>query len=317
MAWKFKQEYVKDGDVVEPSEWRINVNESLSEINGFLDSDNIAEGAVENRHVRRGAFTEVFSSEVPSNRSFIFRHTQSGWQRTALSHFTQDRHQYGFVRPSEFRLAGLMLTAENADERMEGTAYPIDLKQNAQLPNVKFTPDSDGLLICEFNGWVQWNRYDTSDTYVNDDGTIDFTDYDFSHQYAFFAPQSSYFKQFGSMVLCSQWRITVNGQSVAESGPLGNEYAAHPIYLCGVTPILKNVETIVQLECQFIWYSLGRDKSIQASSFAPPFLQPYSETAEPAPVGPGAKKYHDSKTHTYRKDCSLQNPFLTCILRKR
>ena len=62
MAWKFVQEYAQDGDIVEPSEWRINMNEMFSEINGFLDSDNIGRNSVGNSQIKRDAFTQVHSN---------------------------------------------------------------------------------------------------------------------------------------------------------------------------------------------------------------------------------------------------------------
>tara|TARA_R100001594_G_scaffold76707_2_gene111365 strand:- start:2 stop:925 length:924 start_codon:yes stop_codon:yes gene_type:complete len=307
MAWKFKQEYVKDGDVVEPSEWRINVNESLSEINGFLDSDNLAEGSIEADMIKRNTFTDVFSSNVNPNMSFLFVHDKSGWQRTATKHQSKDFN------------SSAMMTTPSEDYGFTVKTV-VGYEEEAQLPNVTFTPDTDGLLICEFNGWVHWHRYNLHPDYLSESGfEHDRTIYDWLHEYPFFADQKKYFKHYSSYVLCSQWRLTVNGQVVAESGQLGSEYKAHPIYLCGVAPILKNTETVVQLEAQFIWYSNGTDGSVQASSYAPAFIKPYKTyTEEPYP-GEGFKRVTSEhyKLHTYRKDCSLQNPFLTAIFRKR
>tara|TARA_R100000030_G_scaffold100098_1_gene92420 strand:- start:4680 stop:5615 length:936 start_codon:yes stop_codon:yes gene_type:complete len=311
MAWKYKQEYVKDGDVIEPSEWRINVNETLSEINGYLDSDNIAEASIDASLIGRKTFTDVFSSSVSPNDSFIFNHEQSGWQRTTLKHRSLDYNSLTMqVHPSEVK--GSVIGGAGS------TLY--EAVQDAQLPNITFTPDSDGLLICEFNGWVKWSRYNTHPDFVRDETAYDTTRFDNLHEYSFFADQKKYFKHYSSYVLCSQWRLTVNGQSIAESGPLGNEYNAHPIYLCGAAPILKNTQTVVQLEAQFIWYSLGKDISIQASSFAPLFVHPYATASEEPDSGGGSShKVTDSdyNTQTYRNDCSLQNPFLTAIFRKR
>ena len=74
MAWKFKQEYVRDGDVVEPSEWRINVNEGISEINGFLDSDNLGRDQIHRSQIKRGAFTQVYSQDSNAFDCYIFNH---------------------------------------------------------------------------------------------------------------------------------------------------------------------------------------------------------------------------------------------------
>ena len=316
MAWKYKQEHVKDGDVVEPSEWRINVNETLSEVNGYLDSDNIAEGSIGSDLIRRKTFTDVFSSSVNPNRSYIFNHAGSGWQRRTLS-----------WQSEEYKALG---SSQNPGELgpVDGKSYAIgkspiddryDVVENDQLPHITFTPDSDGLLICEFNGFVWWSGYSTHPDFLHNNKHYDRTRLDNLHTYGFFADQKKYFKHYSSYVLCSQWRLVVNGQSVAESGPLGNEYRAHPIYLCGAAPILKNTETQVQLEAQFIWYSRGKDLAIQASSYAPLFIHPYSEAdKEPDPPGYGKKVTDDNyTTQTYRNDCTLQHPYLTAIFRKR
>ena len=74
MAWKFVQEFSQDGDVVEPSEWRINNNEMFSELNGFLDSDNIGRQVINNSMVARNAFTEVIGSDLSPSRSYVFAH---------------------------------------------------------------------------------------------------------------------------------------------------------------------------------------------------------------------------------------------------
>ena len=316
MAWKYKQEHVKDGDVVEPSEWRINVNETLSEVNGYLDSDNIAEGSIGSDLIRRKTFTDVFSSSVNPNRSYIFNHEGSGWQRRTLS-----------WQSEEYKALG---SSQNPGELgpVDGKSYAIgkspiddryDVVENDQLPHITFTPDSDGLLICELNGFVWWSGYSTHPDFLHNNKHYDRTRLDNLHTYGFFADQKKYFKHYSSYVLCSQWRLVVNGQSVAESGPLGNEYRAHPIYLCGAAPILKNTETQVQLEAQFIWYSRGKDLAIQASSYAPLFIHPYSEAdKEPDPPGYGKKVTDDNyTTQTYRNDCTLQHPYLTAIFRKR
>ena len=53
MAWKFRQERVAGGDVVEPSEFRINTNEFVSELNGFLDADNVNRQAIGKNETKR------------------------------------------------------------------------------------------------------------------------------------------------------------------------------------------------------------------------------------------------------------------------
>ena len=90
MAWKYKQEYVADGDVVEPSEWRVNINETVSEINGFLDTDNIKRDAITRPIIKRNTFTRVYSNDVTTNMSYVFNHERAGWVDRAVQVYNTD-----------------------------------------------------------------------------------------------------------------------------------------------------------------------------------------------------------------------------------
>ncbi len=309
MAWKFVQEYAQDGDIVEPSEWRINMNEMFSEINGFLDSDNIGRSSVGNSQIKRNAFTQVHSNDLDPQTSYVFPHEQSGWVSHAATISEADSNTITMhVHPASIdahREASTALTVED---------YLQHLDQNHQrLPSVVFDPDQDGLLICEFSGWVSWMPQSTNNididrragpgdgTYFGKEDPTEQVTLGFGDQvcgYGFFAQQTQNFKHLSSYVLCSLWRIVVNGQVVAETGPLGNDYQSHPIYLCGTTPITKGVETIVQLESQFVWYSHGAEQDLPSSSFNP--TRPEKDNGR-----------------TFRMDCSLNCPTLLVTHRKR
>lgn len=308
MAWKYKQEYVRDGDVVEPSEWRINVNEGFSEINGFLDSDNIGRDQVRMSQVKRGTFTRVYSTDSSAGDCFIFNHTQSGWIKETERTFNQ-----GFFEQKMVPEPAKSPQYINDKETYGETELP-DL-QTRQLPYIQFKPDYDGLLIVEFCGAVHWMfgashpGNDGANSRTNDFRDVDYrvtNDTDIGRSqgvgasYGFFAKQTNQFKQHSSYVLCSVWRLSVNGQAIAESGPIGNEYQSHPLYLCGATPISKNEITTIQLEAKFIWYSLGTDNSISASSFNPTVRTPTGISKIP-----------------FRRDCSLTDTNMVATFRKR
>ena len=289
MAWKFKQELVRDGDVVEPSEFRININEYGSEINGFLDSDNIGRKALSTTDVKRGAFTEIIGMSTNLKNSYIFNHEKSGWQNEATAGI--DR-QVG--SPTVFNEP---ITASD-----EGSAVLFSDPQ--LLPRCDFDADQDGLVICEFSGWVQWLKSSSHPDYIQTStGYVSTQNEYWAPTYSYFAKQNKWFKLSSAYVLCSMWRITVNGQSVAETGPLGNEYDAHPIYLCGSTPVVKSKDNIAQLEARFIWYSPGRDHFIEASGWAP--------------TGVSGTIIGEDDTLTWRRDCSLHSPSMHVIYRKR
>ena len=308
MAWKFRQEYVKDGDVVEPSEWRLNVNEMYSELNGFLDSDNIQREVIGNSKIKRGSFTEVLTN-WNIVRSYVFSHEESGWQTEAKTIYNRDRNNKN-SRP--FPAGKHTYGDKTTDEYLEL------LNNKKRLPYVEFNADQDGLLICEFSGFVTWLPQSTNSQDLarsNHPGEIDylFKDGMSLRTYGYFAKQSAHFKSLSSYVLCSQWRITVNGQSVAETGFLGCEYSSHPIYLVGTTPITKGKETSVQLEAQFVWYSHGKDHTIQASGWNPLPSTKY-----------GGGKHHPMDGYrsnydkfSYRVDCSLNSPVMLVTYRKR
>ena len=225
MAWKYKQEYVRDGDVVEPSDFRINVNEFTSEINGFLDSDNIAKGAINVELCEREAFTAVFSNDINSIESYVFRHDLSGWQKTAQGTINKD--------------AGSSSGVSNPAATDTYTNTTRAQANKKKLPSITFTPDQDGLLICEMSGFVDWLDYSLDES-TNKPSKINNTRY----QYGYFGKQTKKYKLVNSMVLCSMWRLTVNGQSVAETGPIGNDYRAHPF-----NPINKTGDFSFRHDC--------------------------------------------------------------------
>ena len=307
VSWKFKQEYVKDGDVIEPSELRINLNEMYSELNGFLDSDNIGRDQISIDLVKRNSFTEIVSNDIDPTYSYIFNHTRGGWMKSAGGCQTEDLYlPFMWAHPVSIG-AKYGVTDQPSDGQLVNYVENF-VNSEINLPSATFTPNQDGLLICEFSGWVNWMPQSThpnevdrqlNDTLPNKPVSSDaglLPEYRYS-QYGFFAKQNKTFKHLSAYVLCSMWRLTVNGQSVAETGPLGNEYQSHPIYLCGTTPVLKNEETVVQLEAQFVWYSMGSDDYVQASGFNP------------------RSKVLDQKS--YRSDCSLHSPSLIVTYRKR
>jgi len=295
MAWRYKQEYVQDGDVVEPSEWRINVNETMSELNGFLDSDNLGRDSITNSIIKRGTFSKVLNAQDRSTLCWVFDHAESGWIRESKTTVNQDLNE------TKMQLD----PAKSGPYKAQESGSELSVKK---LPHIKFAPEEDGLLIVEFSGNVNWMAsashpdldgfyldvpFSTTDSHDNDDQV--------GQSYGYFARQTKNFKSYSALILCSMWRLTVNGQSVAETGPIGNEYSCHPIYLCGATPILKNTETVVQIEAQFVWYSLGQDNSLSSSSF-----NPTTRT-----------KANGQTNIPFRRDCSLFCNNLIATYRKR
>ena len=293
MAWKFRQERVADGDVVEPSEFRINTNEFVSELNGFLDADNVNRQDIGKGETKRNTFTELIGPDnfdyLGGMNMYIFNHhVATGWQDSALV----------AVDPN-FLVPDVMDTIPDISTATE-TAIEANGRKN--LPRVKFSSDHDGLAIVEFCGSVSWSRWHFNPTFPDQDSrllTSTLYNNKLKHPkiYQAFMKQTKNFKVKGMYILCSQWRLTLNGMSVAESGPLGNEYQSHPIYLCGTAPVLKGRENVAKVEGKFFWYSPGDDISIEASGWAP--------------------LVEGHLNDTYRRDCLLSSVNMLITYRKR
>ena len=259
MAWKLRQELVQDGQVCDPSEFRINVNEYVGELNGMLDMDNIKQASIARNKVVRGAFTEVYSSNITPEAVFYFDTYSmgNGWMRkTQLrdNYETRGKRSSGFDAGYSYETVtssgGTGLTEVHlTDSFIDGVKSPI------QLPHCRFEAKADGLVKAEFSGFVQWMSVREYSGYETEDYEPVNTYYqEPRHDYPYYAAVDRQMSQARAVVMCSQWRLTVDGQSIAESGFLGSEFKAHPISLVGAIPVQKSKEINVQLEARFFWY---------------------------------------------------------------
>jgi len=260
MAWKLRQELVQDGQVCEPSEFRINVNEYVGELNGMLDMDNIKQASIFRPKVRRGAFTEVYSSNITPEAVFYFdtKLMGNGWMRKAQ---LRDNYELRGKRSSDLSAGysyetAMANTGGGAGTEVNLTDSFIDgVKSPIQLPHCRFEAKTDGLVKAEFSGFVQWMSVREYSGYDSSDYSPDaFWFAQPRHDYPYFAAIDRQMSQARAVIMCSQWRLTVDGQSIAESGFLGSEFKAHPISLVGAIPVQKSKEINVQLEARFFWY---------------------------------------------------------------
>tara|TARA_A100001391_G_scaffold81417_1_gene53067 strand:- start:343 stop:1200 length:858 start_codon:yes stop_codon:yes gene_type:complete len=285
MAWKFKQEMVQNGQVIEPSEFRNNVNELIGEFNGMLDSDNIGFSAVDTPMIQRGAFTEVYSSNVDPRAAYHFNYTEgAGWVNSAImrrdgnavSGAEEDFYEY-CVSLQQYGLAD--------DTKLASSDISDYVKIN--LPSCSFHGTSDGLVKAEFSGFIQWLPINYGHDYDNDDYLVAHGTW--RDDYPYKADLQKRLRLAHADILCSQWRIVINGQAVAESGFLGSEHSSHPIYLVGAIPVVKSSEINVQIQGRFVWFSPLTHEIKPASSHGAPI----------------------------RRDCTLCCPVLVSTYRKR
>tara|TARA_R110000824_G_scaffold152177_3_gene323332 strand:+ start:23078 stop:24088 length:1011 start_codon:yes stop_codon:yes gene_type:complete len=336
MTWRKRQEHVMDGDIVEPSEWRINQNEFASEFNGYLDNDNLHNHTLNRRLVKRDTFTKVYVDQKQSLYGYLFNHTQSGW--TSQADFLVKQSGYP---PSEwFGIAGRQneligenwtshtsketftgwKTVENTEDPSKVLFYERGKESSrytTELPHRDFVTDSEAMIIVDFHGTVSWmhgigSMHNENDVFFNhlyrihDSGTYLGEDYPIrtTSGNGFHKPENYYYEYRAARTLCSMWRITVDGMIVAETGLLGSEYQHHPIYLCGAIPVSSGSHR-VQLEAQMVWYSPGLDKTIQSSAEYPAL----SKIDETTP--------DDGYRINLTTDCELRWPNLITQVRSR
>ena len=214
-AWKYPQEWFKDGDIIEPSDWRLNHQEYLGEVNGQLDNDNFYKKLFTVNQFRQGTFNTFYRSSGVGRVYNTFEHTSGGWMHTDDSEIAEE------------------------------------------LPSVVINATEDGLVIVDANINQFWLNYDR-----DDDAT--------PHHvwYSYWRPNGVRSQAKSAYVLCGMYRITCNGLSICETGPIGNEYRSQPIYLCGSIPISAG-QNKVQIEARYVWYSPGRDKYVESSAKNP------------------------------------------------
>ena len=259
MAWKLRQELVQDGQVCDPSEFRINVNEYVGELNGMLDMDNIKQSSIKKNKVVRGAFTEVYSSNMTPEAVFYFDTygMGNGWMRKARA---RDNYEVVGDRTAASPTPGYQFETGmgNAHRHpVEGDLLSFfnDSVNPIQLPHCRFEAKSDGLIKVEFCGFVQWMSVREFSGSDHDDYSPENKGIEQErHDYPYVAATRRQMSQARAVIMCSQWRLTVDGQSIAESGFSGSEFKAHPISLVGAIPVQKSKEINVQLEARFFWY---------------------------------------------------------------
>ena len=150
---------------------------------------------------------------------------------------------------------------------------------------------------------MRWLNFQTT----NPEHAVGTAEYARVTSYGYFHKHSRIFKLKGAYIQCAMFRITVNGLSVAETGPIGNEYDETPVYLCGAIPI-ESGSNKVQLEVQFVWYAPGTDRYIPSAAWNPATYE-----------SPGALALGDANVGLsgVRRDCNLSNIDFVVTQRKR
>lgn len=125
MAWRFPDVLPVDGDVLHVSHWNDNIDVYSSELNGFLDRDNLRKDIIKRSMVRRNAFVKVF--------------------------YNADADTYG-PSPED--------PENDFDIPMRTTAWSsFDGSETIdKMPSVEFSADTDGWVECDFHASYQWRE---------------------------------------------------------------------------------------------------------------------------------------------------------------
>ncbi len=374
MAWKKRKKKYLDGEIVEPSPWRINQNEYASEFNGFLDNDNMKNHSISAKHIKRDTFTRVLANHRFSYYAYIFSHEQGGWSNVAdfLGReayetrwhgigSTPHREQitiesYGLTEipgsgvssvPSLKTDDGLLATvhslhsspdidigygesrtvdypllahrSQSPDEGFNGEQYaPYGRDNTTRMPFYEFEAEVDCLLIVDFNATVSWLPYigsltSSSKFFKNSwgrhhdlevawppSGKYEYTTSSLPYHYAdihYSHGEGRHNRNTDVWILCSQLRITIDGNVISKTGFMGPELCHHPVYLNGAEPISAGKHTL-QVEARFRW------------------VNPVSGASRPSSTSDYRFEVGSDKGNL-RHPCSIRFPNLIAQLRSR
>ena len=340
MAWKKRKKKYLDGEIVEPSPWRINQNEYSSEFNGYLDNDNMKNHSISAKNIKRDTFTKVLANQRFSYFAYVFSHEQGGWTNVAdfLGRESYGTRWHGIgsktwreqimleswgltsvpsattssvpsIKTDDSLLATVhsMYSSPDIDVGVSGSEiedYPL-LAHRSQTPNegfdgpqhapyardnttrmpfYEFETDVDSLVIIDFNATVSWLPYlgDLKSTnrffknawtryhdyipcaagdleYTTDRLPYHYGDINYEHG------EGRHNRNTNMWILCSQLRITIDGNVVSQTGYMGPELSHHPVYLNGAEPISAGKHTL-QVEVRFRWVNPVSGGSRPASS---------------------------------------------------
>jgi len=356
MTWKKRQEHVMDGDICEPSEWRINNNEFASEFNGFLDRDNIRADAVIDTQIKRDTFTRVIHDQEFYLYDYVLSHKKSGYTSVPDYKFRMGDGPLGTNYDAEWEGPANIGTAQVGLDSLdlitgpgtylysapfkseyggdyvsnkyalgisncESVADQDDPNRECRLPHYEFTTEGDALIIIDFSATVQYlhgftlnNAADFQNWCVlkkhgqdiNElmDGRSEIKVNSLGYPYLLDASHKTPYKT--AKMLCSIWRILVDGTTVCKTGMLGPELEMQSIYLTGAIPVSSGKHT-VELQGKACWYCPTSGSQIPSSANDKGLVNAVINWN----VGP------ETGTEKIRKDIALRFPNLVVQVRSR
>ena len=252
MAIKFPNKVPRSGEVINPDDTLESIGQIINECNGNIDSDNLKTAPFK-ESFKGGAFHEVFSFARPNfdrslNEDFICPHTTSAYvKRDASNH----------------ALAGVEIDAEtdgwaiidfNACFTWRGTGITsVEMARDLHMSYL-LSEDTSGdkhleagvglaHLRLPAGGWMGTSgEYASNMHNPNAHGgrfttPLHGTDGSFTSGFIEMNFPLGQFSDVPVDFYCVQFRIVVNGNLVAESGPMFNGNWRNTVYLCGAVPL--------------------------------------------------------------------------------
>ena len=261
-AWKYPQEWFEDGDIIEPSDFRLNQQEYLGEINGSLDNDNLYKKMFERDNFIQHSFNKVYYSGVISNSlPEGYFDPDSPYFKGAPEPEYQPKSTPGYGMHFDMTNGGWLSKAEGEYNYSAGKKYEYPRYRSSELPRVTFDAEEDGMILVDLACSHEW---------LDPHGELlgDTTEASSIIDYGFYRPKGARFKFLNAYVQCIMYRIVCNGFTVCQTGPIGCEYIGQPVYLCGALPVSSG-QNVVQVQVRFVWYSPGTDRMLDGSSRDP------------------------------------------------
>jgi|TARA_R110001583_G_scaffold20974_5_gene79974 hypothetical protein len=262
-AWKYPQEWFEDGDIIEPSDFRLNQQEYLGEVNGNLDNDNFYKKMFERDNFIQHSFNKVHYSGVIKNElPEGYFDPDSPYHAGGESDEYRPKDTVGEGMLFDMRNGGWMSKSTEEWNPLTSKRYLYPTYRPSVMPRVTFNAEEDGMILVDLtcnHEWLAPHEEMILGEYTEGSSMVD---------YGLYRPKGARFQFLNAYVQCIIYRVVCNGFTVCQTGPIGCEYASQPVYLCGALPISSG-ENVVQVEVRFVWYSPGTDKMLDGSSRNP------------------------------------------------
>lgn len=82
MAWKYRQRYPQDGEILNPEDWNLNHQEYADEFNGFLDRDNLPINAIDEGRTEDYAMNRVHNDSYTDSTPWVGAERTAAWRNT-------------------------------------------------------------------------------------------------------------------------------------------------------------------------------------------------------------------------------------------